>query len=71
MRAHHPEALHGPVEVSAFQLADDVDRQRVKQLLLTHLGMAADQEPGTDGEAAAATAILRRLDLTDRPSDDG
>jgi hypothetical protein len=68
VRAHHPGALHGSVEVRAFQLADDVDRQRVKQLLLAHLGLAADEEPGTDDEAAAATHILRRLDLTGRPA---
>lgn len=63
VRAEHPEALRGCVTVRAFELAEGLDRQRVRQCLLAELGQATE-EVGTDEERVAALDILERLSST-------
>jgi hypothetical protein len=60
IRAEHPEAAGGTVEIRAFRLSDDVARGAVRDAVRRGLDGG---EPLGDTEAAevAATEILRRL----------
>lgn len=61
VRAEHPEALHGEVEVRGFLLTPGTDRKAVGRALGAHLaGKAASGDPMHAAIAAALAARLGR-----------